>query len=243
MVVTQPRTSPGAVGLLAAAAVAGGVNLVASLAGWTVAARVSVWLVMPLLGLWALAAAPQPRPRPVTLLVVGAGFAWGGDVLLSLPGELWFPLGMASFAAMQVLYVAAFRAIPGPGLVRAWPIAWVPYVAVWLGMNALVWSGAGVLRIPVLVYSALLIVMAVQALDMVLRVPRPAGWSVAWGGVLFVVSDGLIALREFAGVLPGGAPTSFAIMLTYLAAQALIVTGFVRAVRALSPPTRSPSSG
>ena len=33
------------------------------------------------------------------------------------------PLGMASFLVMQVLYILAFRAVPGPGLVRAWPIA------------------------------------------------------------------------------------------------------------------------
>jgi uncharacterized membrane protein YhhN len=187
-------------------------------------------LFMPLLAAWALAARPGPRPTPLRLLLVGTVFAWGGDVALSFGGDVLFPIGMASFLVMQVLYVLAFRAVPGPGLVRAWPIAWVPYGAIWLIMNWLIRDGVGVLMVPVMVYSAALLVMAVQALDLVLRVPRPAGWTVAWGGVLFVVSDGLIALREFAGWLPEGPGTSFAIMATYLAAQLMIVTGFVRAL-------------
>jgi uncharacterized membrane protein YhhN len=237
--VTATTRRAGAAPLLYAVAVVAAVNLLSQLAGLSTGARVSIWLFMPLLGAWAWVAAPRPLPRPLALLLVGIGFAWGGDVLLSLGGDVTFAVGIGSFLVMQVLYVLAFRAVPGPGLVRAWPVAWIPYVLVWAGMNWLIRDGVGVLAVPVLVYSAALVVMAVQALDLVLRVPRRLGWTIAWGGALFVVSDGLIALRAFADLLPDGRLTSFATMITYIAAQVMIVTGFVRAVTAVSRPSPS----
>ncbi|MEZ5116251.1 MAG: lysoplasmalogenase [Candidatus Nanopelagicales bacterium] len=241
---TAPSTRvplPGVRALLAAAVVVAVVNLAAQVLDAAWVGRVSIWLFMPLLGLWAWTATPRPVPRPLALLLVGTVFAWGGDVFLSLPrdGDLLFLLGIGSFLVMQVLYLLAFRSVPGPGLVRAWPIAWIPYGVFWVGMNALLWPGTGDLRIPVLVYSAALVLMAVAALDLVLRVPRADGWRVAWGAVLFVVSDACIALRAFVDVLPDGRVTSVLIMVTYLPAQLLIVTGFVRAVRAVSRPTGS----
>lgn len=225
------NTARGRVWLVAYGIVAA-LNLVAQVGGWTPVGRVTVWLVAPLLAGWTLTTAPRPLPRPLRLLLVGLVFAFGGDVLLSLPGDALFPLGMVSFLGMQVLYVLAFRAVPGPGLLRAWPVAWAPFALAWVILLALVWGGAGQLLVPLMVYGAALLVMAAQAFDLVLRVPRPLGWRVAWGAALFVVSDALIALSRF-GPVPRGTGTSVAIMATYLAAQAMIVTGFVAAVAAV----------
>ena len=82
---------------------------------------------------------------------------------------------------MQVCYIMAITSIPGPGLVRAWKIALVPYVLDLDRHQRARAAPASVdLRIPVLVYSAVLIAMAVAALDLVLRVPQhPAG---GWPG-------------------------------------------------------------
>ena len=90
----------------------------------------------------------------------------------------------------------------------------------------------GAMRIPVLVYSAVLVAMAVAALDLVLRVPRPLGWRGFWGAALLVVSDSLIALAAF-GPLETAPWLSATVMATYIAAQAIIVTGFCGCVLAL----------
>lgn len=187
-------------------------------------------LLVPLLAAWLVATARRQAVRsPLTWLLAGLGFAWLGDLALMADGNLFFALGLVGFLAMQACYILAFTRVPGPGLVRAWKVALVPFIAYWIGMNLLVWPGAGTMRIPVLVYSAVLLAMAAAALDLVLRVPRPLGWRVFWGAALFVVSDSLIAVTAF-GPLESSPGLSAAVMSTYIAAQALIITGFARAV-------------
>lgn len=169
-------------------------------------------------------------PEPLRWLVVGMVFAWLGDVLLMADGDAWFLGGIAAFAVMQACYLVAFLRVPGYGLVRAWPVTVVPYALVWIGVNVAIWSGAEDLRVAVLAYSALAVAMALGALDLVLRVPDRLGWRIAGGAGLFVVSDALIALTAFGPLTDGSGPDTL-IMATYIAAQAMIVTGFTRAVR------------
>ena len=78
---------------------------------------------------------------------------------------------------------------------------------------------------PVLVYGAAIVTMAVLAtgLDRVATV----------GAVVFLVSDGLIALRTFGGVeLP---LHSVLVMLTYVIAQFLLVASIAHHDRAARP--------
>lgn len=204
--------------------------------------RVTKVLLIPVLLWWLLAfwreqRRDRPLATPLRWLAVALVFAWLGDVLLMPSGDLFFISGIGAFLVMQVLYIVAFTRVPGPGLVRAWKIALVPYVVVWIVVNVLVDPGA--LRIPVLIYSAILMTMAVVALDLVLRVPRPQGWRVAWGAVLFVVSDGLIALTAF-GPVPSNTVTGALIMATYLAAQWMITSGFAEAVVMLDEDSTQP---
>lgn len=210
---------------------------VAELTATAVGSRPGVYATKPLLMLllvaWIVSDARGRSgawPAPLRWLTVGAGFAWLGDVFLMFDGDGWFIAGIAAFAVMQACYLVAFLRVPGNGLVRAWRIAVVPYAVVWLAINVLVWPGAGQLRIPVVVYSALAIAMALAALDLVIRVPQRLGWRVAGGAALFVVSDALIALTAF-GPLASGAGWDVVVMTTYIAAQAMIITGFTRAVR------------
>lgn len=219
--------------LLWAYAVVSVAEVAATLAGSRPAVYATKPLLMLLLVAWVVADARCRSfawPGPLRLLVVGAGFAWVGDVFLMVDGDGWFVAGIAAFAVMQACYLAAFVRVPGPGLVRAWWIAAIPYVLVWLAINVLVWPGAGSLRVPVVVYSAIAIAMALAALDLVLRVPRRLGWRVARGAGLFVASDAQIALTAFG---PHSASRAWdgVIMTTYVLAQAMIVTGFTRAMR------------
>jgi uncharacterized membrane protein YhhN len=196
--------------------------------GWVAKAA-----LMPLLLAWLLAAAHRPLSRPQRALAVGLVFAWFGDLLLAIDGDLPFLLGIAAFLVMQLCYIAAFRRVPGPDMVRAWPVAIAPYAFFWLVLVALMLRGGDILAVPASVYGLVLVTMAVKALGLVLRVPRRPGWRVAGGAALFMVSDSLIALTAFAG-LTANALTGALIMTTYTIAQAMIVTGFVEATAGLT---------
>jgi uncharacterized membrane protein YhhN len=218
---------------LGAYAVVGAANVVGEVTDTAVLADVTKPLLMPLLLAWVLASASRGSgvDRVLRWLIVGIVAAWLGDLLLMGDGDLWFALGLVAFLVMQLCYLRAITAIPGPGLVRAWKIALIPYVLLWLGLNALVLPGAGDMRVPVVVYSTVIIVTALAALDLVLRVPRPLGWRVAFGALVFVVSDALIAMTAF-GPLSAAPAWSGIIMATYVIAQAMIVTGLTGCARA-----------
>lgn len=184
-------------------------------------------LLMPVLAIWVLANALRGE-RAATALLVGLLLAWGGDLLLEVPS---FLAGMAAFAGMQVAYLVAFRAIPGPGLVRAWPLAAVPYALAWLAVVGLIWSDAGDLRLPIAAYGALLAVMACSALDTSLRLPTGIRWWLPLGGGLFLLSDAAIALATVGHLEVTPVQSAF-VMATYATAQLLIATSVVIATHA-----------
>jgi uncharacterized membrane protein YhhN len=217
--------------VLVAYAVVGVVNIVCVASSLSLPATAAKALLVPLLLVWLLLTVRggcSPRGS-VRWFAVGLLFAWFGDLLLTQDADAYFAAGLASFLVMQICYIVAFVRVPGPGLVRAWKVTVVPFVIVYVCINLLISPGVGDLRIPVLVYSAALVVMSLVALDLVLRVPRPLGWRIAGGAVLFLVSDALIALTAF-GPLTESAIWSAVIMATYITAQAMIVTGFGTAV-------------
>jgi uncharacterized membrane protein YhhN len=222
-----------ALALLLAYAVVAAANVAGAFVGSDVIADLTKPLLMPLLMAWLLVTVRRDGGFDTALrwLAAGLTFAWFGDLLLMGEGDALFMSGIAAFLLMQVCYLLAMTSIPGPGLVRAWKVSLVPYVLIWVVINVLVSAGVGALRIPVLVYSAVAIAMAVSALDLVLRVPRPLGWRVAWGALVFVLSDALIAVTAF-GPLSESTTMSALIMATYTVAQAMIVTGVVGSVLA-----------
>ena len=101
----------------------------------------------------------------------------------------------------------------GGGRLRTRPVLAAPYLGAFGALNAYLWPRTGRDRIPVVVYSTALLAMSLAALDS--GSPKTAA-----GGVLFGVSDGLLALEKFGRVhLPGGEGM---VMATYAAAQALL---------------------
>jgi uncharacterized membrane protein YhhN len=184
-------------------------------------------LLMPLLLAWAWRAAERPFAKPVKLLLVGVAFAWLADLLLMPEGDLWFMAGLVGFLVMQVFYIAAYRSVPGPGLVRQRPWLLIVFVGYGVGMNLLL--DPGDLRIPVVLYSVVLLGMGVFAVDLVARLPVPFGARVAVGAIAFIVSDTFLALGEFSD-LAQGSFGDVIVMATYTVAQFLIVTGLVLGV-------------
>lgn len=186
-------------------------------------------LLMPLLFVWVWRVADRPLRGSVRLLLVGLVFAWFGDLFLMPEGDIWFMAGIGGFLLMQLFYVSAYRSIPGPGLVRQRPWLLIPFLLYGVGMNLLLDPGA--MRIPVMLYTVVLLGMGVYALDLTARVPKPYAGRVAVGAILFIVSDTFIALDAFSG-MDIGVWRGLIVMVTYTVAQFLIVTGFMRGLAA-----------
>lgn len=194
--------------------VVGGIHLAAILLTLTVVVDWTKPLLMPILAVGLVWAAPQRRSPVVVLGLLALTFSWLGDITLR-----WFVVGLIFFLLAHLVYLVLFV---GRLAVRRLPW-WTVGYAVWLvGLLMLLAPHTGTLLVPVIAYGVVLTVMAACA-------ARCNRW-VAAGGALFVVSDSILAIDRF---LPdAGIPqVDFVIMLTYLAAQGLIVWGLLRHVR------------
>lgn len=206
--------------LLAAFGLAAAVDLVSLAAGFDAGHAVAKPLLMPLLALWA-ALRKAPRPLLAALL-----FGWGGDVLLLSDAEPAFLAGMASFAAGHVCYLVLFATYGSRNAVpraRAGVLAF-GYATALVTTVALLWPDLPAdLRVPVAGYSLLLTAMAYRS---AIRL----GPFTGLGGALFLLSDTLIAtgVAEW----PQLPRPDFWIMLTYIAAQALLAGGTLGALDA-----------
>lgn len=198
-------------------------HLAGQLAGQEPLHLVTKPLLMPALLAWFLTATPRSRLR--TLVAVGLAWSWLGDIGLMPSGEEWFLAGLGAFLIAQLTYSVAFWPLREDSvLVR--PVLILPYLAVLLGLLVVLWDHLGDLLLPVVLYALAIVGMAVLATGV--------NGMAAVGAALFVVSDALIALDAVAGVVRLPAH-GFWVMLTYLAAQTLIVMGVATVVRGDAP--------
>ena len=157
------------------------VHLVLNAADATPWDSVSKVLLAPLLAAWVV---QLHGPR---LLVAALLFCLGGDLFLEI--EALFVVGMASFAAAHVCFITFFVQRGAVPRLRANP--WVAIVYLVGGVVMVVWAWDGLeadVRPFVPVYALLLVGTAATSLALDAR----AGL----GGLLFLVSDGFIALGE-----------------------------------------------
>ncbi|MEV0488291.1 lysoplasmalogenase [Streptomyces sp. NPDC050508] len=207
--------------LLALFGLAAALDLLSLAVGYHPGHTVTKPLLMPLLAAYAALRGP---PR---LLVAALLFGWGGDTLLLSDADPAFLAGMTCFAAGHLCYLALFRTYGTPRT-RAGLLA-VGYAAALALTVTLLWPDLPAdLRIPVAGYSALLTAMACAAAT---RLGLVAGL----GGALFMASDTLIAT----GVADWPQPPrpDFWIMLTYVAAQFLLVRGMLGTLAERRAPT------
>ncbi|MFE2975439.1 lysoplasmalogenase [Streptomyces sp. NPDC059258] len=185
-------------------------DLFGLLAGAEAVHLVAKPLLMPLLaGYAALRGAPR-------LLVAALLFGWGGDVFLLADNDLAFLVGMGSFAVGHVCYLTLFGRGEGRSRAPAPLVTGAGYAVVLVVFLVLIWPDLpGDLRIPLTGYSLLLTAMAWRA--------GVFGPYAAVGGALFLLSDALIAtgIAEW----PQAPAPDFWVMLTYIAAQALLTLG------------------
>ena len=148
-----------------------------------------------------------------TAVLAGIAFSLIGDVFLMLD-DRFFVVGLLCFLVAHVCYLVAFTTQCQLGVRR---LPFLVLGVIGLANLATLWpSLAGGLRIPVVVYVAMLVAMASQAVARALRFRTSSSRVASLGGVLFLASDTVLAHNKF------GAPFRSATLLvlaTYYAAQ------------------------
>ena len=166
------------------------------------------------------------------VFVVALLFCWAGDVFLLFQdgASSFFLLGLVSFLIGHVLYILSYRyfrwkdtsrELLGTQKVRFA----LPIVLAGTGLVVVLYPSLGELRIPVMIYALVLTLMVLNAVFRYGRTSSTSFWFAFAGAVLFMVSDSLLAINKFMKPLP---QASLLIMLTYIAAQYLIVEGMLR---------------
>ena len=162
------------------------------------------------------------------MMLAGLTFCWAGDVLLEVPKEyadLFVP-GLGCFLLGHVMYLLVFFLTPGENfLFRKGFLFLVPVL---LYGALLVWwlyDGLGEMRIPVIAYAVVILTMLAGAINRKQKVNSISYLLVLTGAILFVLSDSAIAINKFGHNFTG---SSIVVMTTYLAAQYLIVTGYIK---------------
>ena len=183
--------------LAIAAAVAAVLTIVADLAD-SPAVFLAKPLAMVLLLGATLGAAPAPSTRYRGLIAAGLLCSLVGDVLLLWPEPL-FVAGLAAFLVAHLCYLTAFVDEGGD---RPRLKLLVPLLVVAVVVLAAIWGGLGSLRLPVVVYVAVIVTMWWTAIARWRTVGSRSAALAAAGATAFVVSDGLLALNRFREPLP-----------------------------------------
>jgi len=183
--------------------------------------------LLPLLALATLAALGNIDNKKAFLLIAAQLFGCAGDVLLIGNGFPFFAGGMAAFLTGHIFYITLFsKAYKGLK-----PVQWVISIAVMAVMVAaliIVIGVKGALLPPMLVYGSALMMLIFCGFMGVIR-KKGCEWGfILAGGLLFTFSDAQIALDTFGTQYPY---QGFVIMLTYLAAQALLAIGSVKLIK------------
>jgi len=199
------------------------VYLIGILTGITAVSDSTKPLLMPALILafgltlhdWRGRGLPNPTPLAAALTLGGLVLSWAGDVALG-PS---FEFGLGFFLVAHLCYIAAFwiSFAKGPSW---WRLLALPWFA---GLLWLLAPSLGAMLPLVAIYGAVLGFMAVSA--------TRGNVFTALGGVLFVVSDSMLAFRLFTPAFQSP-PEDAVIMLAYLLAQAFIVIGMLRSTPA-----------
>lgn len=198
--------------MVAAFGVCSVLDLLSEVLGWDRASDVFRTLALPLL-IGCLLSARPPITRTIILVIGALLFSWLGDTL----GEIGFVIKIALFLIAQWFFIGAFWRYRSTSLLRR-PFAVFCYAALLVVLVAVLIRAAGSLAVPVVVYGVSLVSMAILASGL-------NRWGTI-GGLSFVVSDTLLGMKEFYS-LPAPDLMDFLIMLSYLAAEVLLVRGAV----------------
>jgi len=208
--------------------IVGALFIVANYCQLTDTAFVSKVLIMPPLMVIFILNLKLASNRLHKYMFAGLFFSWVGDVLLEVPGggEVMFMAGLGGFLISLVLYAVVFFATPGKNeIFHSRFYLLIPVLLYGLGMVLYLWDHLADMRLPVIVYDAAMISMLAGAISRIGKVNRTSYYMVLAGAILFIISDSILALNKFVNPVT---LSTLIIMGTYIAAQWLITTGYIK---------------
>jgi uncharacterized membrane protein YhhN len=149
------------------------------------------------------------------LIVIGLMFSLFGDIFLMLPKDK-FLAGLVSFFFAHLCYIAAFarNLSPSPHLIVLFSF---------LLFGCLFWGAIrqylGNLKIPVAAYTLIISLMGALAMERWLVIGSSTAYWGMWGALLFIISDGTLAINRFVKKFPAAQAI---IICSYYLAQILI---------------------
>lgn len=164
----------------------------------------SFYLLKPLTTLLILVLAaltPAHTPPDYRLWVLMALlFCTAGDICLMFSdgrwGERWFVSGLSNFLVGHALFIAAFAQGLAAFHLPWWALFWAIYSAVFA---VVIVPRTGALKIPVLAYMLVIALMVLTALARYDGIAGRSALLALCGATLFMLSDSLLALRQFIG--------------------------------------------
>lgn len=171
----------------------------------------------------------QNKNRFSIFILLGLIFSIGGDTFLMFDESLYFMIGLGCFLITHLFYIVAFLTYQSlkSGFIRQKPWSLFPFGIYLVGILSFLWNDLNEMIIPVVVYSSVICLMAITALNMKNNLPSNLFIIVFTGILLFMFSDSVIALNKFKNetfIIPYH---NLIIMTTYIIAQYLIIKSVI----------------
>lgn len=184
-------------------------------------------LIMPLLAVILIINIRPSYMRMDILIIAGLFFSWAGDIFLELPdSEVMFVPGLASFLLAHVMYLTVFFTTKGKNyIILKRSFLLLPVIIYGVVLIGYLYKSLGDMRLPVIVYAVVILTMLSGAINRYNKVTSRSYNLVLAGAILFVLSDSMIAVNKFSYSIPSA---RIFIMTTYIIAQYLIVTGYIK---------------
>lgn len=138
------------------------------------------------------------------LIVLGLVFSLAGDIFLMLPEgpRNYFMPGLVVFLIAHLLYIGAF--MMGTHWATSDLLVLLPFVLFGAACTAYLWPSLGPMKIPVVLYTTVILVMGWRAATRMYAPDLPTSATACatacafTGAILFIVSDVVLAVNRFA---------------------------------------------
>jgi len=161
-------------------------------------------------------------------LVIALIFGMLGDISLMIGREgKWFMIGLGSFLVGHIFYIITYLLLSASSLLQFPPIGWfllLPLVGLTLFFFLRIKGKMGELQIPTMIYLVVIFLVSFFAM-LLLSVFSPLAFIFVYlGPILFIISDGLIAVDKFDTKISN---EGVYVMITYVLAQLFITQGII----------------
>ncbi|MBC7949905.1 MAG: lysoplasmalogenase [Chitinophagaceae bacterium] len=202
-------------------------HLTAIAAGHLLLQQVTKPLIILTLGVYFFSCVGRSRSSLIKWVALALFFSWVGDILLMFQGRdsIFFILGLSSFLLAHVFYIIFFHQLRVGENIKSNPWLLVIVAVYYATLMYFLSPHLLDMKVPVRIYGIVISFMFLLAMHMPFMAAKNIGRLLMTGALLFVISDSILAIDKFYRPFE---MASILIMLTYAAAQFIIVEGAAR---------------